>query len=149
MNDNLSIIKKNQDGTYCYEEEMFEGVDLYEGDHVFRTFEIAPKDMTRAVRKVKIKLKAEKNGNSYSFVPSTEDSYILESKSHPGIRFYLENSNGIKLYPDSKGTVNIIDILQSPIDVTIHLIADKFTVTDFEKKTVIDDLSLEMWSLDA
>ena len=143
---NIRITKKNNDGSYDYSDYLFDSVDLYGGDHVSRIIELAPAIADKPARYVKFSLVSKQEDDTHKFKPLKNDSYYLENIFHNGLKFYLEDKNGVKYTPDKNGIINIANNLIQPIDVVIHLIADQYSIMDFNKNTVIENINIEIWS---
>jgi hypothetical protein len=144
---NIIIKKKNDDGTYDNNEYLFNSVDLYEGDHVNRILEISPQ-LGKMVTNVKFEIRSISNNNQYSFLPEKENSYYLVDPQHKGIKFYLTDTNKVKYLPDRNGKISISNTLSSPKEVVLHMIAEKYTIQDFNKDVVMDDMNIVFWSSD-
>ncbi|MGL5718444.1 MAG: hypothetical protein ACRCX2_35900 [Paraclostridium sp.] len=143
---NIKLTKKNNDGSYDYGEMLFESLDLYGGDHVRRTLEIAPGIAEQSAKYVKFSISSRKDGGSYKFIPERDGSYFLISNQHKGLKFYLESKTGVKYTPDKYGVISITNLLVTPIDVVINLVAEQYAITDMSKEIVIDDIDIEIWA---
>lgn len=143
---NIRITKKNNDGSYDFSDYLFDSVDLYGGDHVSRIIELAPAMSEKPARYVKFSLVSRQEEETYTFKPVKTDSYYLENPYHKGIKFYLEDKNGIKYVPDKNGIINIVNNLIQPIDVVLHLMAEQYSIVDFNKEVVIENINIEIWS---
>jgi hypothetical protein len=142
----ITLTKKNTDGSYDYGDKLFDSIDPYDGDHVYRTIEIKPTVSENAVKYVKFRLITEKEGDVYIFKPSKTKSHILESTQYSGFSFYLEDINGIKYIPDTNGIISLSNVMSSPIEVVLHLIVDKYAVEDLDKTIILEDVFVEIWS---
>lgn len=144
--ENIRLTKKNADGSYDYGELLFKTVDLYGGDHQSRVLEIAPGVNEQEVKNVYFGLALNDTGGKVSFTPEKEGGYNLTNSVYKNIKFYLEHSSGHKLYPDKNGLIKITDILIKPIDVILHVIADKFAVNRLTEERVFDQIEIEIFA---
>lgn len=142
----VKITKKNQDGSYDYSETMFDAVDAYSGDHVYRTIELAPAIPGKQPKYVKFSLNTFKDNSLYTMKPIKENSYQVASEYYKGFSFYLESASGVKFMPDKNGIISITNILTTPLNVTLHMIVEQYAVQDIEQKTFLDDVSIRVWS---
>jgi hypothetical protein len=142
----LTLTKKNEDGSYDYSEQLFDAIDPYDGDHVYKTIEIKPTVSETAAKYVKFRLVTEKEGDVYIFKPTQSKSHLLASSQYNGFKFYLEDINGIKYIPDTNGIISLVNTLTSPMDIVLHLIAEKYAVEDLEQELLLEDVFVEVWS---
>lgn len=142
---NINIRKKNDDGSYDNGEFLFKNVDLYDGCYVNRILELSP-NLNKKEYNIKLSLRTVVGEFEYQFKPVKEGAYYLEDSNHPGLKFYFTDKNQVKYLPDKNGIISIINVLSMPLDIVIHMIADKYTVNNIDEYIVIDDVNLIVWS---
>lgn len=144
---NINIRKKNNDGTYDDGEFLFTNVDLYNGCYINRILELSPIS-NRQENNVKISIRSVIGDREYNFKPEEDGSYYLVDINNPGIKFYFTDKNQIKYLPDKNGIISLVNVLTIPMDIIIHMIAEKYTITELDKNIIIDDIDLVVWSSD-
>ena len=142
---NIILRKKNDDGSYDNGDFLFNNVDLYDGCYVNKILEISP-NLNRKEYNIKLSLRSVIGEYEYQFKPSEEDGYYLVEDNHPGLKFYFTDKNKVKYLPDKNGVISLINVLSMPLDIIIHMIADKYTVSDIDEYIVLDDINLIPWS---
>lgn len=142
---NIILRKKNDDGSYDNGDFLFNNVDLYDGCYVNKILEISP-NLNRKEYNIKLSLRSVIGEYEYQFKPSEEDGYYLVEDNHPGLKFYFTDKNKVKYLPDKNGVISLINVLSMPLDIIIHMIADKYTVSDIDEYVVLDDINLIIWS---
>jgi hypothetical protein len=142
---NIRITKKNNDGSYDDGELLFKTIDLYGGDHQSRILEIAPGVNEQEVQYVYFGISLNDINGKISFTPEKEGSYNLVSATYKNIKFYLEQKNGSKFYPDKNGLIKITDLLIKPLDVVLHVIAEKYSSDRISEEKVFDEIELAVW----
>ena len=142
---NIILRKKNDDGSYDNGDFLFNNVDLYDGCYVNKILEISP-NLNRKEYNIKLSLRSVIGEYEYQFKPSEEDGYYLVEDNHPGLKFYFTDKNKVKYLPDKNGVISLITVLSMPLDIIIHMIADKYTVSDIDEYIVLDDINLIIWS---
>ena len=142
---NIILRKKNDDGSYDNGDFLFNNVDLYDGCCVNKILEISP-NLNRKEYNIKLSLRSVIGEYEYQFKPSEEDGYYLVEDNHPGLKFYFTDKNKVKYLPDKNGVISLINVLSMPLDIIIHMIADKYTVSDIDEYIVLDDINLIIWS---
>jgi hypothetical protein len=142
---NIILRKKNDDGSYDNGDFLFNNVDLYDGCYVNKILEISP-NLNRKEYNIKLSLRSVIGEYEYQFKPSEEDGYYLVEDNHPGLKFYFTDKNKVKYLPDKNGVISLINVLSMPLDIIIHMIADKYTVSDIDEYIVLDDINLIIWS---
>ncbi|MGL4449586.1 MAG: hypothetical protein ACRCTZ_00170 [Sarcina sp.] len=141
---NIRLTKKNEDGSYDYGELLFKTIDLYGGDHKSRILEIAPGVNEQEVENVYFGLTLNETGGRVPFTPEKEGSYYLANSVYKNIKFYLETKSGIKLYPDKNGLIKITKTLIKPMDVILHVVAEKFATNRLTEEAVFDQIDIEI-----
>lgn len=144
MINKINIRKKNDDGTYDDGDFLFKNVDLYNGCFVKRILEISPSN--REEYNVKVSLRSIENELEYDFKPENEYSYYLVNSKHQGMKFYITDKNGVKYLPDKNGIISLVNVLSTPLEIVINLIADKYTVSKIDDYVIFDDINILFWS---
>lgn len=145
MQNRVIVSKKNEDGSYDTGDYLFDGIDLYHGDRVNKKLEISP--IGSPVKNVNIQLVCTRDNIEYEFKPEFEEGeYYLKTDKYPGLTIHFEDINGVKYKADKNGVIRIINVLSSPLDFYIFIEAEPFTVKQISKTTVLDDVSLIVWS---
>lgn len=142
---NINIRKKNEDGSYDNGDFLFKNVDLYDGCYVYRTLEISP-SLNKQEYNLKLSLRSVVDEFEYQFKPSSDNDYYLVDDNHPGMKFYFTDKNKVKYLPDKNGIISLINVLSAPIDIEIHMIADRYTVNNIDEYIVLDDINIIIWS---
>ncbi|MGL6098862.1 MAG: hypothetical protein ACRC0G_04470 [Fusobacteriaceae bacterium] len=141
---NIRLTKKNDDGSYDDGELLFKTIDLYGGDHQTRTLEIAPGVNVQEVKYVYFGIALNDTNGKIAFTPEKEGSHLLTNSAYKNIKFYLEHKSGYKFYPDKNGLIKITDLLIKPMDVVIHVIAEKYTANRLTEENVFDEIEIEV-----
>lgn len=146
MSEKIKITKLKQDESIDTSENMFDSVDAYSGDHVTRILELSPSVPGTTVQYVKIRFGVNKSEGLFHMTPVKEGDYKVESEYYKGFKYYIESQSGIRYMPDSNGVFNITNSLVTPIKIVLHLIVEKYTVTDLEQANFMEDGQMFVWS---
>lgn len=141
---NIRMQKKNDDGSYDDGEMLFKTVDLYGGDHQSRILEIAPAENVQEVKYVYFGVSLNDVNGKIAFTPEKEGSYLLVNSTYKNMKFYLEQKNGHKYYPDKNGLIKITDLLIRPIDVVFHVIAEKYSTNSLTEEKVFEEIEISV-----
>lgn len=141
---NIRLTKKNSDGSYDNGELLFKTIDLYGGDHQSRILEIAPGVNEQEVNNVYFGLSLNDANGKVPFTPDKEGSYLLSNPVYKNVKFYLELKSGQKLFPDKNGLIKVTKVLIKPIDVVLHVVAEKFTTNRLTEELIFDEIDIEI-----
>lgn len=141
---NIRLTMKNQDGSYDNGELLFTSIDLYGGDHQSRILEIAPGINEQEVKNVYFGMSLNDANGKVPFTPDKEGGYFLVNSVYKNVKFYLETKAGQKLFPDKNGLIKVTKTLIKPMDVVLHVVAEKFTAKRLTEEHVFDEIEIEV-----
>lgn len=144
MQNKIILSKKNKDGSYDTNDYLFDGIDLYNGDHVNKRLELSP--VGTPAKNIKIQLVVTRDNIEYEFKPEEDNEYNLKSDKYPGLTIHFEDMNGVKYKSDKNGIISIINILSVPLDFMIYVDAEPYTAKKISDEVVLDDVSLIIWN---
>ncbi|MGL5315210.1 MAG: hypothetical protein ACRCX2_19675 [Paraclostridium sp.] len=142
---NIRMTKKNEDGSYDDGPLIFKTLDLYGGDHQTRILEIAPGVNEQEVKFVYFGISLSDINGQVSFTPEKEGSHMLVNSVYKNIKFYVEHSNGHKLYPDKNGLIKLTEALVKPMDIILHVIAEKYSTNRISEEKVFEEIEISVW----